>query len=345
MTIWQVLGIEATTDLKIIKQAYAIKLKENKPEVNPAGFQLVRKAYESALEHAAGKRVNFELSEEGQGSKDEREQSEDHPGARVVKLLDLLDIDEEKAIQQLEHYQEERIFDDLEYRESFENTLIVNLLSQPIPHPLFMLYIIKFFNWSRENINLKKDAYARLALINLLNRVEPYRFLTMIKNLKSIQNRKAASAINVKWSECSAAKVLDNPPNFFTFFYYLFFNSKIKSSIYALVEHVTKNYPQLIGSGLNLYSFAWWHKRFQKYKNGDNLYATLGLYFVFFLMMAASAFRNDHHYTRPNQATKQSHQNVYKNTVHHNSYSLDMTDNTFHQLSKSLGLDEINGKN
>lgn len=48
-TIWDILQIEPTTDAKAIRIAYALRLKEAKPEVDPEGFQRLREAYEKAL--------------------------------------------------------------------------------------------------------------------------------------------------------------------------------------------------------------------------------------------------------------------------------------------------------
>ncbi|MCQ4085264.1 J domain-containing protein [Saccharibacillus sp. JS10] len=52
MNIWATLGIEPTSEIKAIKRAYARRLKEHHPEEDPENFQLVRSAYEAALEEA-----------------------------------------------------------------------------------------------------------------------------------------------------------------------------------------------------------------------------------------------------------------------------------------------------
>lgn len=44
------LGIEATADERAIKRAYAIKLKQNRPDENPQGFQRLHEAYQAALQ-------------------------------------------------------------------------------------------------------------------------------------------------------------------------------------------------------------------------------------------------------------------------------------------------------
>jgi hypothetical protein len=50
--VWEILGIPPTRDPPLIRKAYAAQLKHSHPEENPAGFQKLRAAYETALRMA-----------------------------------------------------------------------------------------------------------------------------------------------------------------------------------------------------------------------------------------------------------------------------------------------------
>jgi len=49
---WQLLAIEKTTDIAVIRQAYRAKLPEYHPETDPDGFKALREAYELAMQYA-----------------------------------------------------------------------------------------------------------------------------------------------------------------------------------------------------------------------------------------------------------------------------------------------------
>lgn len=51
-TIWKMLGVAATKDKRVIKRAYAAKLKSTKPDENPAEFQQLHQCYKQALKLA-----------------------------------------------------------------------------------------------------------------------------------------------------------------------------------------------------------------------------------------------------------------------------------------------------
>ena len=53
MNCWQILGIAPTSDEAVIKQAYAARIREHRPDRDPEGFRRVRAAYEEALASCA----------------------------------------------------------------------------------------------------------------------------------------------------------------------------------------------------------------------------------------------------------------------------------------------------
>ncbi|MEK8133068.1 tetratricopeptide repeat protein [Paenibacillus filicis] len=74
MRIWNILGIDPSSDSSVIKRAYAKQLKLNHPEDDPEGYQRLREAYDQALKQAkqqSDRSVSRILSEE------EDEQEED----------------------------------------------------------------------------------------------------------------------------------------------------------------------------------------------------------------------------------------------------------------------------
>ena len=63
MNPWDVLGIEASRDLKIIKRAYSTQLKQHKPDTDPEGYQRLREAFDFARQWARSEYL-MESSEE-----------------------------------------------------------------------------------------------------------------------------------------------------------------------------------------------------------------------------------------------------------------------------------------
>lgn len=55
-TCWQILEIESTTQIDIIRQAYLARLPLCHPETEPQGFKALRQAYEEAL-RLSGKQI------------------------------------------------------------------------------------------------------------------------------------------------------------------------------------------------------------------------------------------------------------------------------------------------
>lgn len=99
--IWEVLGIEPTSDKKIIKRAYAKKVKTCHPEEHPEEFKLLYDAYQAALE---GK-VTFTVSELPTVSKEQPEEmTEKVCDADFEKYQKLFDKNSEKNLEIQDKY-------------------------------------------------------------------------------------------------------------------------------------------------------------------------------------------------------------------------------------------------
>jgi len=67
MSIWKILGIDETDDIKKIKKAYAAKLKSCKPDEDPQGFQLLHESYKTAVKVVRyNKSHNSQVSQENE---------------------------------------------------------------------------------------------------------------------------------------------------------------------------------------------------------------------------------------------------------------------------------------
>lgn len=78
ITIWDILEIDPTSDKRVIKKAYAARVKEIHPEEKPEEFQMLYKAYQAAMKQVqnAEKRENDRIP----GMEGKKEDAEKKPG-------------------------------------------------------------------------------------------------------------------------------------------------------------------------------------------------------------------------------------------------------------------------
>lgn len=90
MSIWDILEIEATQDIKSIKKAYARKLKQYHPEDDPTGYQQLREAYDEATRYAknAANYLYIQLPENEWAESEENLAEENAPVFNQVRNLD-----------------------------------------------------------------------------------------------------------------------------------------------------------------------------------------------------------------------------------------------------------------
>lgn len=149
-TIWDVLGIEPTTDEREIRRAYARELKQRRPADDPQGFQELREAFDSAKRYAS----SFATLPEEETL--EREEPEPTPMAAYVQrltleqpalaetswsrdelwhraqwLATLLISDELSGLGELHQYLDNEIPDALAARQAFSLMLAESLSEQP----------------------------------------------------------------------------------------------------------------------------------------------------------------------------------------------------------------------
>jgi len=100
MNIWQQLEIEPTSDLKVIKRAYAKKLKITRPDDQPDAFQDLHYAYKAALYHAS--RIKDEAEHQEFDGKDVQEleiQTENNPDLNQNNTVQISDDSNEEIVQ------------------------------------------------------------------------------------------------------------------------------------------------------------------------------------------------------------------------------------------------------
>lgn len=186
MNIWQVLEIEATQDLNAIKQAYAKKVKQCKPEVDPQGFQQVRSAYEAAKKYAAGEAVELELDDpvvvEASQAEVDTSQTDDDVEQMVFYLMDVLFKNENDAIDLLKSFQKNGQLDNLEFSDQFQRLLARRLLAVAESYYGFVNYAIYFFDW-HEHPALAQNSWFGTSLKSLINQARSYRLLQKQKRI------------------------------------------------------------------------------------------------------------------------------------------------------------------
>lgn len=151
-TIWDVLGIEPTTDEREIRRAYARELKLHRPEHDPYGFQELREAFDSAKRYAHSEVTLPDVSTtspEDSGPEPtpmvayihqlmqdktalpEESWDRDTLWYNAQNIANLLIEDELKGLGKLHQYLDNEISDALEARQTF-NLLLAEALGEQV---------------------------------------------------------------------------------------------------------------------------------------------------------------------------------------------------------------------
>jgi hypothetical protein len=261
MTIWQILEIEQTTDIKEIKKAYAAKLKQHKPEVDPEGFQRVREAFEMAKKFASGEPIDSEPENleviETQSIEDADQHYDTEPQDLGILLLNLLSLGHEReAIEKFKEFNQKGLLDNLANAELFQEYLALRLIDKAEGTPAFTTYVIDYYDW-KNHPALRTEALFGIALRNLINQTSYYRFLQEINMLSQIVDPDEAQEQGLDWNQCYAAKALLNSKKPHGFFLHFYGSRKKRKAILALLEKAD-NYPlTLMNPYLELGAIAW----------------------------------------------------------------------------------------
>ena len=106
MNIWKILGIEPTTDIKVIKKAYARLAAEVHPEEHPQEFQELHTAYQQALQYAKRAKRFASEYDESYATEQLEQDADSQESERVSDALstDDADVQPEKINEQHEEF-------------------------------------------------------------------------------------------------------------------------------------------------------------------------------------------------------------------------------------------------
>jgi len=206
MDIWRILKIKATRDRKVIRRAYAERLKHIHPERDLDAFEQLRSAYESALNQIhsqfdpdfRGHKRDPMLDPEAfdnELAKDALQPAEKTPDYYLDKIIDRLDHENiESAIYSLNEVLKESDFNNLQFHKDFEQSLQYALASY-VPFPVDLArHAVDFFGWPTES---DKALPSHLAAISLMIALDTAR-RKRAELEKLIQGKKSTDSIVLK---------------------------------------------------------------------------------------------------------------------------------------------------
>lgn len=120
MNIWETLGIEPTTDVKLIRRRYAELVRLYHPEDQPEIYQEIVEAYQKALTYARSRKARPENSLRKASDSQEASELEEEANEKLNSSLNFENLTEETKIENEES--EKSILDFSDYQQSTDKT-------------------------------------------------------------------------------------------------------------------------------------------------------------------------------------------------------------------------------
>ena len=156
MDIWRELGIEATSEARAVRRAYAARLKQVHPEDDPERFQALRQAYEIALGLIdMGVEPTSHVAQAQREELDERSETPDHDPDPVLALVaqlsdDLAQDDGDGAALRLAEALNSPALTNLDRRAYLELQLLEEMAEQGRVPPALAAQAAASFDWHRD---------------------------------------------------------------------------------------------------------------------------------------------------------------------------------------------------
>lgn len=288
MNCWQILGIEATEDLRAIKRAYSRLLKTCRPDEDPVAFQRLSDAYEAALRMARGgtargagfvrvaspapvrQRTGHEpartetmqpepaIRVDAQDSRhaDEPPEPVDEVRELAGSIFATLDAaGETAAIEQFERVLgSDRLFE-LDLKAAFEERLLQNASVGGRPFPGRLLrHLAEHYDWASPQ-RIRRDPW----LAGLLDRIESNLVYQQMRSGEFARLRR--QGVRHEWRLAAACRLLLGPcrPLYFRLRIFL---SRMDVSIRELFAWID---PLLLANELDTDTVRWWQRAVDRY--------------------------------------------------------------------------------